>query len=206
MRIGIFGAGGMADALGGRWVAAGHEVLIGARDHRKAHELAVKLSAKHGTWTATAEFGEAILLAVPAPAVLDVLSAAGAALRGKTLIDCTNAVGPGAVLTVPNQAARIAAAVPEANVVKAFNLCHVDVWRMTPPVFDGRSLAVPICGDDPGALELVRTLAKDIGCEPVDSGGIDRAHYLEAAMVFAVHLWFAGHDAQACFPPLVLAG
>ncbi|MER6045815.1 hypothetical protein ABT136_34650, partial [Streptomyces sp. NPDC001856] len=29
-----------------------------------------------------------------------------------------------------------------------FNLCHEDVWRMRPPVFDGRPLAVPVCGDD----------------------------------------------------------
>lgn len=202
MRIGIFGAGGMAEALGGQWARAGHEVMVAARDQGKADLLAAKISAKSGTWAETANFGEAILLAVPAPSVSEVLAAAGDSTHGKTLIDCTNAVGPGAVLTVPDQAARIALAVENAHVVKAFNLCHVDIWRMTPPVFDGRRLAVPLCGDDPGALKKVRTLVEDIGCLPLDAGGLDRARLMEATMAFMVGLWFAGHDAQACFPPL----
>lgn len=202
MRIGIFGAGGMAEALGGQWVQAGHEVMVSARDHVKADILSAKISAESGTWEETATFGEAILLAVPAPSVWEVLAAAGNSTKGKVLIDCTNAVGPGAVLTVPEQAARIAVTVENAHVVKAFNLCHVDIWRMTPPVFDGRRLAVPICGDDPDALKKVRTLVEDIGCLPLDAGGLDRARLMEATMAFMVGLWFAGHDAQACFPPL----
>ncbi|MER7134500.1 NAD(P)-binding domain-containing protein, partial [Streptosporangium saharense] len=32
MRIGIVGAGSMAEALGGGWVRAGHDVLVGGRD------------------------------------------------------------------------------------------------------------------------------------------------------------------------------
>lgn len=194
MRIGIFGAGGMAEALGGQWAKAGHEVMVAARDRPKA----AKISPRVGTWEETARASEVILLAVPAPSVMEVLAAAGN-LAGKILIDCTNAVGPGAVLTVPDQAARIAAAAPDAHVVKAFNLCHVDVWRMTPPVFGGRPLAVPICGDKVGEVsELVR----DLGCVPLVAGGLDRAALMEATMAFTVGLWFDGHDAQACFPPL----
>ncbi|WP_410604554.1 NADPH-dependent F420 reductase [Amycolatopsis sp. lyj-90] len=194
MRIGIFGAGGMAEALGGQWMAAGHEVMVAARDRAKAAEI----SPRVGTWAETAAASEVILLAVPADAVTEVVAAAGN-LAGKVLIDCTNAVGPGAVLTVPGQAARIAAAAPDAHVVKAFNLCHVDVWRMTPPVFGGRPLAVPICGDKVGE---VSSLVRDIGCTPLDAGGLDRARLMEATMAFVVGLWFDGHDAQACFPPL----
>jgi predicted dinucleotide-binding enzyme len=59
---------------------------------------------------------------------------------------------PGPEGVDPSAAERIAAAAPDARVVKAFNLCHVDVWRLTPPVFDGRPLAVPLCGDDERAL------------------------------------------------------
>jgi len=194
MRIGIFGAGGMAEALGGRWAKAGHEVMVAARDRAKA----ARISPKVGTWEETARVSDVILLAVPAASVTEVLAAAGD-LAGKVLIDCTNAVGPGAELTVPDQAARIATAAPDAHVVKAFNLCHVDVWRMTPPVFGGRPLAVPICGDKVGEVsELVR----DIGCTPLVAGGLDRARLMEATMAFMVGLWFDGHDAQACLPPL----
>ncbi|RSN36083.1 NADP oxidoreductase [Amycolatopsis sp. WAC 01416] len=194
MRIGIFGAGGMAEALGGQWARAGHEVMVAARDRAKA----ARISPRVGTWEETARASDVILLAVPAASVTEVLAVAGD-LAGKVLIDCTNAVGPGASLTVADQAARIAAAAPDAHVVKAFNLCHVDVWRMTPPVFGGRPLAVPICGDKVGEVsELVR----DLGCTPLVAGGLDRAALMEATMAFMVGLWFDGHDAQACFPPL----
>lgn len=194
MRIGIFGAGGMAEALGGQW--SGHDVMVAARDRAKA----AKISARVGTWAETARSSDVILLALPAASVPEVLAAAGN-LDGKVLIDCTNAVGPGAVLTVPDQAARIAAAAPGAHVVKAFNLCEVDVWRMTPPVFGGRPLAVPLCGA-PEAVEVVSTLVRDLGCTPLNAGGLDRAGLMEATMAFMVGLWFDGHDAQACFPPL----
>ncbi|ONF62160.1 NADPH-dependent F420 reductase [Amycolatopsis keratiniphila] len=194
MRIGIFGAGGMAEALGGQWAEAGHDVMVAARDRAKA----ARISPRVGTWAETAGASDVILLALPAASVLEVLASAGN-LDGKVLIDCTNAVGPGAALTVSDQAARIAAAAPGAHVVKAFNLCHVDVWRMTPPVFGGRPLAVPICGDVVGEVsELVR----DLGCTPLNAGGLDRAALMEATMAFMVGLWFDGHDAQACFPPL----
>ncbi len=194
MRIGIFGAGGMAEALGGQW--SGHDVMVAARDQDKA----AKISARVGTWAETARASDVILLALPAASVLEVLAAAGN-LDGKVLIDCTNAVGPGATLTVPDQAARIAAAAPGAHVVKAFNLCHVDVWRMTPPMFGGRPLAVPLCGA-PEAVEVVSALVRDLGCTPLNAGGLDRAGLMEATMAFMVGLWFDGHDAQACFPPL----
>lgn len=200
MRIGVFGAGGMAEALGGQWVRAGHEVMVAARDHAKAGTLAAEISAKTGTWQETADFGEVILLAVPAPSVTEVLAAAGKATTGKVLVDCTNAVGPGAALAVPDQAARIAVAVDDAHVVKAFNLCHVDVWRMTPPVFGGRPLAVPLCGDS-AAVATVSGLVRAIGCVPLPAGGLDRARLMEATMAFMVGLWFDGHDAQSCFPP-----
>ncbi|MFK0243812.1 NADPH-dependent F420 reductase [Amycolatopsis azurea] len=197
MRIGIFGAGGMAEALGGQWSGAGHEVMVAARDRAKAE----KISTRVGTWAEAARASDVILLAVPAPSVAEVVAAAGGSLAGKVLIDCTNAVGPGAVLTIPDQAERIAAAAPDAHVVKAFNLCHVDVWRMTPPVFGGRPLAVPLCGS-PAGVEVVSSLVRDLGCTPLNAGGLDRARLMEATMAFMVGLWFGGHDAQACFPPL----
>jgi len=92
-------------------------------------------------------------------------------------------------------------------VVKAFNLCHVDVWRLTPPVFDGRPLAVPLCGDDESALSAVRRPVRDLGCVPLDAGGLDRAGLVEATAALLIGLWVGeGADAQAIAPPLEHAG
>lgn len=147
---------------------------------------------------------------MPYAAAVGVVSALADAVRGRTLIDCTNPVAPGFVLETrggPSAAERIATAAPGASVVKAFNLCHESVWRLTPPVFDGRPLAVPLCGDDVPALDTVRLLVRDLGCVPVDGGGLDRAALLEATAALLIGLWVGeGVDAQAIAPPLEYAG
>lgn len=194
MRIGIFGTGGMADALGTQWARAGHELRVAGRSGAGA--FAARLGGAGGTWREVAAASDVLLLAVPADAVLDVLAAAGP-VTGKVLLDCTNDPG----LTGAPVASRIASAAPGAHVVKAFNLAHVDVWRMTPPAWDGRPLSVPVCGDDPAALEAVSTLVRDVGAKPVPAGGLDRAALMEATAAFVIGLWFAGEDAQAILSP-----
>jgi 8-hydroxy-5-deazaflavin:NADPH oxidoreductase len=215
MRIGILGAGNMADALGTQWTRAGHEVMVSARTPAKSRALADRMgpTARNGTWADVVEFGEVVLVAVHAGAVPEVLSAAGAeseAFRDKALIDCTNSVVPGRfTLDIPgggsSMAERIAELAPGAHVVKAFNTCHDSVWRFAPPVFDGRPLVVPLCGDNPGAVATVRSLVTDIGCEPADGGSLERASLLEATTAFMIGLWFKGVDAQAMLPPREVA-
>ncbi|MFF4381082.1 NADPH-dependent F420 reductase [Kitasatospora sp. NPDC001547] len=211
MRIGIAGTGTMARALGTRWALAGHDVLVGGRDTGRAAALAERIGARAGTLEDAARHGrDAVLLAVPYAAATGVVAALGGAVRGRTLIDCTNPVAPGFVLETgggPSAAERIAAAAPGASVVKGFNLCHESVWGLTPPVFGGRPLAVPLCGDDEAALDTVRSLVRDLGCEPVNGGGLDRAGLLEATAAFLIGLWVGeGVDAQAIAPPLEYAG
>ncbi|MFD4656178.1 NADPH-dependent F420 reductase [Kitasatospora sp. NPDC058444] len=211
MRIGIVGTGTMARVLGTRWSRAGHDVLVGGRDVERAAALAERIGARAGTLRDAARYGrDAVLLAVPYAAAAGVAAGLGDAVRGRTLIDCTNPVVAGFVLETaggPSAAERIAAAAPGASVVKAFNLCHESVWGLTPPVFDGRPLAVPVCGDDEVALETVRGLVRDLGCVPVNGGGLHRAGLLEATAAFLIGLWVGeGVDAQAIAPPLEYAG
>ncbi|MFD1152651.1 NADPH-dependent F420 reductase, partial [Saccharothrix hoggarensis] len=144
------------------------------------------------------EFGDAVLAAVPADAAVDAVGSA----PGRVVIDCTNSVAPGRfVLDEPRAAARLAEA-SGAHVVKAFNLCHVDVWRLPSLTFEGRPLGVPLCGDSPAALDVVRALVRSIGCAPVDAGPLARAELLEAATVFAIGLWMGGTDVRSMFPPV----
>lgn len=211
VRIGIIGTGAMAGALGGQWVRAGHDVLVGGRDGARAAARAGRIGARTGGVREAAGHGaDAVLLAVPHAAAAGVAAALADVLCGRTLVDCTNPVAPGFVLATgagPSAAERIAAGAPGAHVVKAFNLCHESVWRLSPPVFDGRPLAVPLCGDEPGALETVRRLVRDVGCEPVGGGGLERAGLLEATAAFLIGLWVGeGVDAQAIAPPLAHAG
>ncbi|MFD8545529.1 NADPH-dependent F420 reductase [Streptomyces sp. NPDC059649] len=211
MRISVLGTGNMADALATHWVRAGHEVFIGGRDEQKARRLATRLGggARHGSLDAAAGFGEVVLVALPYGVGVDIAKGLQAALSGRVLLDCANPVGPGFQLLTeggPSAAAGLAAAAPAAYVVKAFNLCHEDVWRMTPPVFDGQLLTVPLCGDNEMALTRVRELVRDAGCEPVAAGGLERAGLLEATAALFIGLWVGeSADVRAMTPPLAYA-
>lgn len=211
MRIGVLGTGNMADALATHWVRAGHDVAVGGRDMHKAERLARRLggNAEPASLHEAAEFGQVVLAALPFGAGASVVRQLRAALDGKVLIDCSNPVGPGFLLSTQgglSAAQQLAAVAPGTHVVKAFNLCHEDVWRMAPPVFDGRPLAVPVCGDDETALTLVHELVRQVGCDPVAAGGLERAGLLEATAALFIGLWVGeGVDAQAIAPPLAYA-
>jgi predicted dinucleotide-binding enzyme len=217
MRIGVIGAGQMAEALGSGWVRAGHDVMIGARVADRADKLAQTIGpgARAGSLREAAEFGEVTLVAVQGD-VLDALRQAGAAqglMSGRPLIDCTNAFAPESfeaapgsfVLSEEAMAERIARLASGAQVVKAFNVCAAEVWKAGPRSFEGRPLGVPLCGDDPQSLVTVGGLVRDLGFQPLPGGGLGRARYLEAMAVFVIGLWFAGHDSRAMLPPLEAA-
>ncbi|MEU5877926.1 NAD(P)-binding domain-containing protein [Spirillospora sp. NPDC047279] len=205
MRIGILGAGNMAEALGGRWVDAGHEVMIGARSTEKAAILAERIGAGAGTLEEAAAFGEVVLLAVWYAGAQDVVRQVD--VQGKVLIDCTNVWSDMTFRLLTGNGpsgAELIAEASKARVVKAFNLCHESVWRKTP--FEGTVLGVPICGDDEEALALAERLVRDVGCEPLTGGGLGRAGQLEATAAFVVGLYAAGADPASMLPPLAHAG
>jgi len=203
MKIGVLGAGRMAEGLVPHWLEAGHEVLIGGRTLAKAQELADRLGARAGTLREAAEFGDVVFLAVLRAGVEPTLHDAGAAegtLTGKVLIDCTNAIeherftvttAPGA--SVSEEIARVTG----ARVAKAFNQVHFDVWRRS-ALYAGRPLVVPIAGD-PDAQAVASQLVRDAGGEPLDAGGLEHAHELEAMAAVIIRLLFAGADPLSAF-------
>lgn len=207
MRIGILGTGNMATALGGAWVRSGHDVVVGGRDPGAAAATAARVrAAGHGALAEAAAHGEVVLVAVPADAAPDLVRRLAGDLAGRTVIDCTNPVVPGAdgpmLVTdgATSVAQRMTEAAPGAHVVKAFHLCHASVWTLDPPVFEGEPLAVPYCGDDPAALDRVAALITSMGCTPLPCGGLSRAPYLEATAAFAIGAWFSGAQPRHAFP------
>lgn len=194
MRVGIVGAGAMARALGGRWAAAGHEVVIGARSAAKAMSVADVIGARSGT-PAEAAAAEVVLLAVHHAGVDEALRQAGAdsgRLTGKVLIDCTNPVELHRfTIDLPDGVASMAehvAAISGARVVKAFNMCDATVWADPPEPGSSGRLSVMFAADDDDAGEVVTRLITDLGHRAVPVGGLDRARYLEAAAALVISL------------------
>jgi predicted dinucleotide-binding enzyme len=202
MRLGVLGAGMMTEALVPHWLRAGHDVMIGGRTPAKAEELARRLGARAGTLREAAEFGQVIFLAVLHAGVQPTLRGAGAAdgvLRGKVLIECTNAIdermmvstGPGASISEQ------IATVTQARVVKAFNQVHAEVWKRAAR-YGGEPQLVPIAGD-PDAKMVASRLIRDAGGEPLDAGGLEHAHELEAMAAVVIRLLVGDADPLSAF-------
>lgn len=203
MKIGVLGAGRIAEGLVPLWLEAGHDVMIGGRTHTKARELAERIGVRAGTLREAAEFGEVTFLAVLQAGVESTLRDAGAAdgtLRGKVLIECTNAIEREHFASTTRPGASVSeeiAAATGANVAKAFNQVHYDVWRRRAR-YSGGPLVVPIAGH-PEAKDAARTLVRDAGGEPLDAGGLENAHDLEAMAAVIIRQLFGGADPLAAF-------
>jgi predicted dinucleotide-binding enzyme len=180
-KIGIIGAGRIGGTLGELWVRAGHEVLLSSRHPERLQGLADRLGplARAGTPREAAAFGEVILIAVPYGALPQVGRDYAAEMRGKVVLDCANPFphrdGP-----VAEEARRkgtgVASAehLPGVRLVRAFNTIPFGVLQGQAHRA-GERVAVPLAGDDPGALEIAARLVQDAGFEPVLVGPLARA-------------------------------
>ena len=191
MKIGILGTGKMGRGLGRLWAEAGHDVMLGSRDPSKAKALAASLgpTAGGGGIAEAAAFAEVVTLAVPFEAVPETLQHAGS-LAGAVLLDVTNPLrtdAPGlAVGHTTSGAEEIAALVPGARIVKAFN--HIYWDNLDSRKFILQRPALFYCGDDAEAKRMVAGLGMDLGFEAVDSGPLSSARYLEPLAAFGIWL------------------
>lgn len=172
--ISIIGSGGMAAAIGGLTVKAGHTVEVMSRDAAKARAMAKQVGAGATTGAfGTAPAGDIVILAVPYAVVLDVVKQYGEKLAGKLLVDITNPIKSdfSGFLTPEDSfgAQEIAKAAPaNADIVKAFNTQFSHVLAAGPA--EGHPLDVFLAGDDArlGFHREPRT-APD-GCRAADHG------------------------------------
>jgi predicted dinucleotide-binding enzyme len=119
-------------------------------------------------------------------AVLDVIELAGKEnFDGKTLIDLTNpldfskGVPPTFTATVGNSLGeQIQRALPNANVVKAFNAIGASV--MIDPKFGADTATQFIAGNDESAKAEATELIREFGWDVEDQGTIDQSFFLEA--------------------------
>ncbi|QWA13922.1 NAD(P)-binding domain-containing protein [Sodalis ligni] len=186
--ISIIGAGGMATAIAGRSVKAGHVVEVIGRDQSKAQAFADKLGAGATTGTYGAEpKGDIVILAVPYGSAASVVADFGAALGGKVIIDITNPIAPDlSGLVSPNGssgAQETAKGLPAgAHVVKAFNTLF------GPVLAKGGRLDAFIAGDDGEAKARVATFLGSLGLRPLDIGALHMAQTLESLGLLMIGL------------------
>lgn len=180
--ISIIGTGGMGSAIAAIAAKAGAEVQVLARDLDKARELAAQTGATAAT-VGDALTGELVVLAVPFSVVDEIVTAYGAQLDGRIIVDLTNPVDfatfDGLVVPADSSAAAIIASkTPGAKVVKAFNTTFAAT--LAAGVVGEITTTVLVAGDDDGAKGAVIELVRAAGLEAVDAGALTRARELEA--------------------------
>ena len=172
--ITIFGKGNMGGAIAGVFTAGGHSVQhIDTSTENPSVE------------------GDIVVLAVPYTALATIAEAHKDALAGKIVVDITNPLDPATFsLAVPadsSAAAELAAALPSAHVVKAFNTNFGPTLAIG-KVGENRT-TVLIAGDD---AEAKQTLAQAITAgntiDAIDAGPLARARELEALAYLQIGL------------------
>jgi NADPH-dependent F420 reductase len=182
MKIAVIGTGNVGSALGGAFARAGHEVTFAARDAAKATNAAASAGAMAAGVVEAVESSDVIVLAIPYGALDAVASEIAPVIRGKVVIDVTNPLAPdySGLANAGNQSAaeQVAAELPGARVVKAFNTQFSQVQAN--PALHGTRLDALYAADDDAAAETVAELAGSIGFRPVRVGPLTAARELEA--------------------------
>jgi len=163
--ISIIGSGSMGQAIKSVFDKGGHGVEFVGRDASQPVN------------------GQIVVLAVPYPAVAEILAERAGQLAGKVVVDITNPVDFATFdsLVVPadsSAAALIQAQLPESAVVKAFNTnfgSTLSVGRV-----GELATTVLVAGDDEAAKAALLDAVRAGGLSALDAGSLKRARELEA--------------------------
>ena len=192
MKVLVMGAGNMGAGFVKQLTAAGHQVTVTGRDAAKAQALAAQFGAQAVPSAGAARDRDVIVLATGYADAVAALQGVGD-LAGKTVVDITNPLAADFMsLTVghtTSAAETIAAAIPGANLVKAFNTVFAQVLAAGPEL-DGQKVPVFVASDDQAAKEAVKALAQSAGFDVIDAGGLRNARYLEPLAGLNIYLGY----------------
>lgn len=182
--VSIIGAGNMGPAIAAIAAKGGASVQLLARDAEKARIAAADVGAQATSGViGDALSGDIVVLALPYPAVSDVISAYRAQLDGKVIVDITNPLDfstfDSLVVPADSSAAQlIAAELPNASVLKAFNTTFAAT--LASGKVGDQPTTVLIAGDDESAKQSLSGVLEAGGVSTLDAGALKRARELEA--------------------------
>jgi NADPH-dependent F420 reductase len=184
MDIAVIGSGTIGGALARGLARAGHTIHLAARDEGRVRRLAEDVGAiPHASPAGAARPAAVVVLAVPWDAVEEIAGQLAPVVGGKVVVDVTNPARPdfsGPLFSGDGSAAeRLAAWLPEAHVVKAFNTI-LGSNLAAGGTRDGIRLDALVAADDADARATVIGLAADLGFDAVDAGRLSNAALLEA--------------------------
>ena len=197
MKIGVLGTGAAGQTVAGKFVAMGHDVMMGARsaDNEKVLGFATRTGGRAGTFADAAAHGEMVLNCTRSDTSLGMLSTLAAELDGKILIDVANPLdfsqGFPPHLSVSNTdslAEQIQRALPNVFVVKSLNTVNAAV--MIEPSRVPGPHTVFVSGNDQHAKGKVMDFLRTLGWHSIiDLGDITSARAAEQLLPLWVRLY-----------------
>ena len=162
----IFGKGNMGSAIASVVTAGGSSV-----EHIDSSSTGATVN------------GDVVVLAVPYPALKDIVAQYGEQLAGKTVVDITNPLNfetfdSLVVASDSSAAAELASALPSSKVLKAFNTTFAAT--LGSKTVGQNQTTVLIAGDDTDAKNTLADAVKAGGVDAVDTGSLTRARELES--------------------------
>lgn len=207
MKVLVIGTGNMGSGFVKQFAAAGHQVTVTGRDASKAQSVAQQFGARAAASEGAARDQDVIVVATGYADAVTALKGVGE-LAGKTVIDVTNPLSADYMsLTVghtTSAAETIAAAVPGAHVVKAFNTVFAQVLSAGAEL-GGQKVQVFVASDDAPSKETVKALAQSIGFDAVDAGGLKNARYLEPLAGLNIYLGYGAGLGTSIAPAWIKA-
>ena len=197
MKIAFLGYGSMAKALASKWQGK-HDLFFAGRDIERAGKVANIFNAASGTLPGAVEFGEVIVLATRHEQVFDAIHGAGGAnaFAGKIVVDINNPISIDTFCSTmegkQSLTEAIKSALPESEVIKAFNMAQAKVWEDPDMSYDGRTMVTMYTADTSQAAQIGSQLIKDVGSDPLHIGGNQFAGQLEAAAGLVIKQLFSG--------------
>jgi len=194
MKVTVIGAGNMGAAFVKQLTRAGHQVSVTARSFEKAQAVAAaNVGATAIATSNAAATADVLILATGYADAVNALKSVGD-LSGKVVIDITNPLTDdymGLTLGHSSSAAEeIAKAIPEAEVVKAFNTVFAQVLSDGADFGNGQTVPVFVASDSERAKQTAKALAESLGFSTVDAGGLKNARYLEPVAGFNIYLGY----------------
>jgi len=191
IKIGIIGTGRIGGALARHWVDAGYEVFISSRHPDQLQALADELGprAHVGTPQQAAAFGDVVVVSVPYSATPQIGRDYAPELAGKVVLDTGNPFerrdGPMAAEALKTGVGLASAEfLHGTRLVRAYN-CIPAASLANDANRKPERIAIPIAGDDAGALKIAERLIRDSGFDPVVVGSLKESRLFELGQPLA---------------------
>ena len=183
MKLAFIGIGKVGFALADNLQKKGHQIII-AHDNSRSNSV-ISAMERNSSFDCmpvkeSVEQAEIVFLATPFKMNEQILT--GLDFQNKTLIDCTNPVGPGISHGLKSEisgAEMIAKWAHNAHVVKAYTIYGYE--NLVNTKFKGYDIkpAMLIAGNDVHSKSKVRSLNDDLQFETIDVGNLSQSLHLE---------------------------